>query len=359
MHRGGNAMGLEAGGKGNGMGRHGYRRDGYRPPDRPNGFMERGGAGTGGTAENSMHKGSYDPRSPTTRGTNGIHNGDTTSIHGGAINTATPQAAISDLEKRVSGVQQDFTEALHKISAKENEKFDLIFAILSELQSRQAQLEESVRSLKAQYGGAGPAAGSPSLNGVNGGSTGPTAGGMAAQQQAQLNQNGHNAGANYAAANSNGHQAYGPMGGQMNGQMGNNLNGNQSMQQFQGVMQADGSQAMFTAVPQVVVVSSPTAAGMQYAVPQNLMAVSPTGAMQPMHPQMAMQFMAGQNTGQDMNGFGVSGGAQEAASGGTTGTNGAQPQVQQQGTTPEGAAGAPRNGQSLPQQVEKESDVGA
>merc|ERR1719410_2580099 len=67
--------------------------------------------------------------------------------------SAPPQTMVSELEKRLSGVQQDFTQQLHKISEKENEKFDLIFAILSELQSRQAQLEESVRTLKAQYGG--------------------------------------------------------------------------------------------------------------------------------------------------------------------------------------------------------------
>lgn len=62
---------------------------------------------------------------------------------------------VAGLEKRMSGVQQDFQSAIHKISEKENEKFDLIFAILSELQQRQAHLEESVRTLKAQYGGNG------------------------------------------------------------------------------------------------------------------------------------------------------------------------------------------------------------
>jgi len=47
-------------------------------------------------------------------------------------------------------MKQDFTSALTKISSKENEKFNLIFSILSELQQRQAQLEDSVRSLKTQ-----------------------------------------------------------------------------------------------------------------------------------------------------------------------------------------------------------------
>ena len=62
--------------------------------------------------------------------------------------------------------------------------------------------------------------------------------------------------------------------------------------------QADGSQAMVTAVPQVLVVSSPGAHGMQYAVPQMM---SPSN-MLPMPQQMAMQFV-GQGSGQDMSGY--------------------------------------------------------
>merc|ERR1719204_732506 len=74
------------------------------------------------------------------------------------------------------------------------------------------------------------------------------------------------------------------MNGQMNGQMSGHMNGQQAMQQFSGVMQPDGSQAMFTPVPQqIVVVASPSAGGMQY-MPQMM---SPTGAMQPMQ----MQYM--------------------------------------------------------------------
>jgi hypothetical protein len=356
MHRGlasAAAMGLEGGKGGGGMGRHGYRRDGYRPPER-NGFMERGGAGTGGTAENSMHKGSYDPRSPTTRGANNNHSSDTTPATGGAI-SGSPQVAISDLEKRVSGVQQELSTALHKMSEKENEKFDLIFAILSELQSRQAQLEESVRSLKAQYGGGQPGGGNPAA--VAGAVSTGTTGNHQASQQAQHGNHQANALGHYGSGhtqNSNGHQTYAPMGGQMNT---TNTGQQQQMQphaqaHFTGVMQADGSQAMFTAVPQVVVVSSPTAAGMQYAVPQIL---SPNGAMQPMHPQMAMQFI-GQNSGQDMNGFGVSGGNNSEAAANGTNTGGSQPQVQQQGANPEGAASAPRSGQTAPQQAEKEKE---
>mmetsp|Transcript_25716 Transcript_25716/g.59992 ORF Transcript_25716/g.59992 Transcript_25716/m.59992 type:complete len:199 (+) Transcript_25716:105-701(+) len=59
-------------------------------------------------------------------------------------------AAMASLDKRMSAMKEDFTQALTKISSKENEKFNLIFSILSELQQRQAQLEDSVRTLKNQ-----------------------------------------------------------------------------------------------------------------------------------------------------------------------------------------------------------------
>ena len=78
--------------------------------------------------------------------------------------------------------------------------------------------------------------------------------------------------------------------------MGGQPDGSQAM--FTAVPQADGSQAMVTAVPQVLVVSSPGAKGMQYAVPQMM---SPSN-MQPMPQQMAMQFV-GQGSGQDMSGY--------------------------------------------------------
>lgn len=273
---------IEGGKGGGGMGRNGYRRD-YRQPDR-GGFMERGS----GATDNSASKGSYSGQPARAAET---------------LPSAPPQTMVSDLEKRLSGVQQDFTQQLHKISEKENEKFDLIFAILSELQSRQAQLEESVRTLKAQYGG-GQMVGASQMVGAG---TGPA--NISPPQQAQTQQAQFN-------SNSNGHQTFGQMCGQMNGPQNANMNNQQSLQQFTGVMQPDGTQAMFTAVPQVVVVSSPTAAGMQYAMPQMM---SPTANMQPMPPQMAMQFI-GQGQGQDMGTF-VNG--QEPGSGA-----GAQSQVQ-------------------------------
>jgi len=187
-----------------------------------------------------------------------------------------PRGDLADLEKRLSGVQHDFNQALQKSGEKENEKFDLIFSILVELQGRQAQLEESVRLLTARLGGAGGQ--------LPGGAAGPA--GAPQPPPGQQPPHGQFAGAG------SGHQGFGQMngqmGGQMNSQMAGHMNGQQAMQQFSGVMQPDASQAMFTAEPQqIVVVASP-----QY-MPQMM---SPTGAMQPMQ----MQYMG---QGADMGGF--------------------------------------------------------
>jgi len=254
------------------VGRNGYRRE-YRQPDRSS--VDRGGAG----AEQSVWKGSYADH-PARVGSQSQANGSF-------------QVMVGALEKRMSVMQEDFTQALHKINEKENEKFDLIFAILSELQSRQAQLEESVRSLKTQYNGSSNTAhvtgNGHMVNGTGSGNMSPQSPQHSQQQQQpqphqQQQQQQQQPQQQYGGA-SNGQQSYGQMGGHISGQ------------QYAGVMQADSSQAMFTAVPQVVVVSSPAAAGMQYATPQ--MVMSPTGAMQPMPPQMAMQFL---NQGSQMNG---------------------------------------------------------
>jgi len=246
MHRGG--MGHEGGGKGaNGMGRNGYRRD-YR--------SDRGGyadSNSNSSAENSMSKGAYNSKP-------GRINEDT---------VATP-STIVDLENRLDNVKHDFTQQLEKIGGKETEKFDLIFAILTELQSRQAQLEESVRSLKKELC-------SPQQAGVN-----ATGSNMPPQLQGQFNAHMGNSG-QFSPSGGGSQQGFVQAGGQMSPSMGNQ----QPMQQMQCVMQPDGSQAMFMAQPQMMVVSSPTNAGMQF-VPQMM---SPTGQMQQMSPQMAVQFV--------------------------------------------------------------------
>eukprot|EP00747_Dinoflagellata_sp_TGD_P162359 gnl/TRDRNA2_/TRDRNA2_179858_c0_seq1.p1 gnl/TRDRNA2_/TRDRNA2_179858_c0~~gnl/TRDRNA2_/TRDRNA2_179858_c0_seq1.p1 ORF type:complete len:208 (+),score=47.30 gnl/TRDRNA2_/TRDRNA2_179858_c0_seq1:86-709(+) len=63
-----------------------------------------------------------------------------------------PHSELDFMQALVSGLEQDSMQALHRFSEKRNEKFDIIFGILSELQGRQGQLEESVRVLKEQCG---------------------------------------------------------------------------------------------------------------------------------------------------------------------------------------------------------------
>jgi hypothetical protein len=205
------------------MGRNDYKRD-YRPD-------HYGDGSTGGSG------------APLNGGGAAQHGG------GPTKNGADKLSAMSGLEKQLNGVQQEFAAALHKISEKENEKFDLIFAILSELQSRQAELEESVRSLKAMYANGG---------GMNGG-----------MRQQQYNGAGN-------GSNQNG-QWNGPMNGHMNGQMNGQMGG---MQQF-------GQQMM-----QMVVVQSPLTptgnAGMQYGGMQ-MMQPMQQQQMQPMQMMQPMQ----------------------------------------------------------------------
>jgi len=78
------------------------------------------------------------------------------SLKSGSSNDATVQA----LDKRITTMQKELNYSLRRIGEKESEKFDLIFAILSELQNRQAKLEDAVRTFKAQQcgGGVNPAA---------------------------------------------------------------------------------------------------------------------------------------------------------------------------------------------------------
>lgn len=237
------------------MGRNSsYRRD-FRPP--ANGYMDRNGVAGGGAGNSEFHGGQIVDSPPMK---DSITERRSTDIPG----------MISGIDKRLAGVQQDFTQQIHKMSEKENEKFDLIFAILSELQTRQAQLEESVRSLKAQYGN-----GHMVSNGAQ-------------SQQTQF-------------GSSSGSGQFVQMNSQMNGQMGGQMNGNM---QFGGVMQGDGTQQMFTAMPQMMIVQSPTNGAIQYNMPQMM---TTTGAVvQQMPAQMAMQFV-GQSASPEMGMTFVSG----------------------------------------------------
>lgn len=256
-------MGYESGkgyASGKGAGRNGYRRD-YRPNPERSAYADRGSAGSGAGykyaadkySENSTSKGSSSSQPPR----------DAEEEH-------SVGSQLQGMGQRLQSFQQDFTQQLHSISEKENEKFDLIFAILSELQSRQAQLEESVRSVKSQC---------------------------------DMQMGGQYQGGQFGAVG----QQYGQMSGHM--VPGSNL---QPAQQFSsGMMQADGSQ-MFAAVPQVLVVQSPTNGGMQYAVPQ-MMQQQPAQGMQQ---QVAMNFPNSQGgSSQDVGNAPFANGPDASASG--------------------------------------------
>jgi len=167
----------------------------------------------------------------------------------------TQPPALLELEKKLSGMQKDFAQQLQGISDKETEKFDLIFAILTDLQSGQAQLEESIREIKKHAANA---------------------------QNLPLNQGQFNNGGNF--------QCYGQMEGVMGSQMSPDMGSQQPVQQI--VVQPDGTQAMLVAMPQVMVMQPPNGNMM---VPQ----------MQPMQPmqQMAVQFVGQGPVGQEMGSF--------------------------------------------------------
>ncbi|CAK0857816.1 unnamed protein product [Prorocentrum cordatum] len=172
-------MGHEGGKGASGMGRNGYRRD-YR--------SDRGGyadSNSNSSAENSMSKAlagrltcaelaAFLVPAMSRLLKTGAYNSKP-----GRINedTVAPQSTIVDLEKRLDNVKHDFAQQLEKIGGKETEKFDLIFAILTDLQSQQAQLEESVRTLKKELCG-------PQQAGAN-----ATGSNMPPQLQGQFNGN--------------------------------------------------------------------------------------------------------------------------------------------------------------------------
>jgi len=165
-----------------------------------------------------------------------------------AVQTASAQpAALLELEEKLSVMQKDFAQQLQGISEKETEKFDLIFAILTDLQSGQAQLEENIRDIKKHVAGV---------------------------QNMPLNQgqfSGNNSGASFQ---------YGQMEGVMAPQMSPEMGGQQI------VVQPDGSQMLCVPMPQVMMMQSPTGGMMMQP-------------MQPMQQQM-MQFVGHGPVGQEM-----------------------------------------------------------
>lgn len=199
---------------------------------------------------------------------------------------------IGAFEKKITSVQQEMSSSLQEATSKENEKFDLIFSILIELQRRQAQLEESVRSLKTQ------------LQRMNGPMTMQM--GASAQPQQQQQQGQMQTSSNGSTSNSthNGTQVSSPMGQQQmcftGGQM-----------QCGNMVGHDGSMQM------VFVMNSPNGSQMPYAIPQMM---CPSGAMPAMQQQMPVQFVPqGQGNNSDeyqwgANGDGGTGSQTEGAS---------------------------------------------
>jgi len=267
MQRGG--AGLDRGGHraptgGQGGNRRDYHR-GYRPDQ--SGY----GGGYVGNADSPGGGDDYDRNGPERQRNNGggnFCNGHDTygskSDSGGNQQRGVQQGLIADLESKLSAAHQEMSQALQEATSKENEKFDLIFSILVELQKRQAQLEESVRSVKAQLGAG---ADQEPQQGHQGSRQGQQYGQQQLQQAPQQSRQ------------ANGQQLGQPMGG---GYVG----GQVPMSQQYGAVAADGSQAYFAPV----VVAAMPQGGPTMPYVQQMM--SPPGPMQQMPQHMPMQFVS-------------------------------------------------------------------
>lgn len=208
---------------------------------------------------------------------------------------------LSALENKITALQQEMSEALHDATSKDTVKYDLIFSILIELQSRQGKLEESVRALKTQF---------ERMGGAGMGQTMQLHSSPAQQQQGHM----QSSGGSPSNGSPSGPQVSSPMGQQQMcfpaGQM-----------PYGNTVAADGS------MPMVFVMNSPNGSQMCYAMPQ---VMSPTGSMQAMQQQMVVQFMP-QEQGQpneeyQWGGSSTAGaGSQTEIGGGNTSSSGAQP----------------------------------
>jgi len=316
MHRGG---GMGKGSRGGSGSQSEYRRDrdyGPRPGygrESENRYPDHGAGGSGYDHGGKLEQGSHNDRggNATRRGVEehsqnaaGRNNGagqngqidwQKSQSQNGLSGEMLPQDLIASLEKKIASAHTDMSQALQDITGKENQKFDLIFGILIELQRRQAQLEESVRQLSSQLpvpvgmgppqqqGQSQPMQGQPQI--VNG-----------QQQPSPQNQFGGGNQMNSQMGNQSGSQ----------GQTGQMFMANQMNmgQQYGNMVAADGSQAFFTNMPaNVVLVASPT--GMQQ-MPQGMQQMQPMSYAMPqmmsgpMQPQMAMQFVSQDQSGGNM-----------------------------------------------------------
>jgi hypothetical protein len=211
-----------------------------------------------------------------------------------------PEALVASLEKKITSAHAEMTQELNAITGKENEKFDLIFGILIELQRRQAQLEESVRSIKAQL---------------------PGGGGMMPQQGQQGNQ-------------TNG-QMFMPNQMNMGQQYGNMGDGSQAYFGNQNVVLV--AQPMGMAPPQGAIPVGQSMQQMPYAMPQMMQG--------PMQPQMAMQFVGQDQSGGNYQWAGADN-SQESSNATGTGTQDQTGTMEPTETTPK----VPEDGTSAPEE---------
>lgn len=77
-----------------------------------------------------------------------------------SVDNSEASSSVAALEKKLVAAQSEMSQALQEATSKENEKFDLIFSILMELQTRQSKLEDSLKFLKGQYE---PSCGQPQM----------------------------------------------------------------------------------------------------------------------------------------------------------------------------------------------------
>jgi hypothetical protein len=192
-----------------------------------------------------------------------------------------PASLVDAFEKKLNTVKQEMTTSLQETTSKENEKFDLIFSILIELQRRQAQLEESVRSLKTQL---------QQMNGTMPMQMGPQPqqGQPQQPQQGQPQQPQQQGAGSPSNGSPSAQQASSPMGQQQmcfsNGQM---PMGQQSMP----MVGADGSMQMMFAM------NSPSGGNM---MPQMMpVMMGSNGMMLAMQQQMPVQFVPPQDGSPD------------------------------------------------------------
>lgn len=311
---------MSADGVGKGGGRGGYRR-----------YMDRGHDEYSNSSKQSW--GSYSNGGPTrthveqqnggtSNGVNGavVENGNANGHANGNVNghanghanstvngNGGAQAALVELETRMSSMQTDITESLRKAGEKENQKFNLIFSILSELQNRQAQLEVSMRELKQQLG-VPQEQNSPTSQGNSQGQFSMMSNGQAMQQMSgQMNG---------VTAASNG-----------TGMVGNNM--------MSGVMQTDGSQIF--PMTQMVVING-NGGGMQYAMPQVMTPNSTMGVMPIQFMQQGTDMTGGSSymaNGMSQDGGGCMGNSNGSTENGNSWTN----EERQAGDNEAGSAG--------------------